>query len=152
VSAHPLNFLPTLNACLNATAALLLILGFVLIKRGNRRAHGAVMIAATAVSAVFLAGYLTYHFAVVPELGHTPYNGEGALRVAYYGMLITHVVLAAVNLPLVILTLLHAWKQRWEKHRRLARITWPIWLYVSVTGVLVYLVLYRWNPALAEVC
>lgn len=139
--------LPAVNAALNAAATVLLLTGWRLIRAGRREAHARTMVAATATSALFLAGYLTYHFAVVPELGHTPFNRGGAVRVAYYAMLISHIVLAAVNLPMVVATLVLAARRRWSAHRRLARLTFPIWLYVSVTGVLVYLALYWWNPA-----
>ncbi|MEM7310572.1 MAG: DUF420 domain-containing protein [Planctomycetota bacterium] len=138
--------LPALNALLNALATVLLIVGWRAIKAGRREAHARIMTAATLVSALFLAGYLTYHFAVVPELGHTPFRREGAVRLGYYAMLISHIVLAAVNLPMVLTTLWLAARERWEGHRRMARWTFPIWLYVSVTGVLVYLALYWWNP------
>jgi uncharacterized membrane protein YozB (DUF420 family) len=138
--------LPALNALLNGSAALLLLIGRWQIHRGRRQSHARTMIAATVLSACFLAGYLTYHFAVVPELGHTKFHGTGIVRAAYYAMLLSHVLLAVVNLPMVIVTLLHAARGRWERHRRLARWTYPIWLYVSVTGVLVYLCLYWWNP------
>lgn len=139
-------FLPALNAALNATATVLLCVGLVLVKGGRRRAHGATMVAAAAVSAAFLASYLTYHFLVVPEVGHTPFRGEGLPKRLYYGMLLSHVVLAVVNLPMVVVTLWHAGHRSWARHRRIARWTWPIWLYVSVTGVLVYATLYHWNP------
>ncbi len=141
--------LPALNASLNATAAVLLAVGFVLIRRDRRVAHARVMIAASVVSAAFLASYLTYHFGVQSEVGPTPFRREGAVKVAYYAMLLTHVVLAAVNLPMVLLTLWRAYRRDWDRHRRLARWTWPIWMYVSVTGVLVYLCLYWWNPEAA---
>ncbi|HED64754.1 MAG TPA: DUF420 domain-containing protein [Planctomycetes bacterium] len=141
-----LDHLPTINACLNAGAAVLLLVGRSLIRAGRRRAHARTMIAASVLSALFLAGYLTYHFAVVPELGHTPFRREGAWKSIYYGMLLTHVLLAALNLPMVILTLWRASRKDWERHRRIARWTWPIWVYVSVTGVLVYLALYHFNP------
>ena len=139
--------LPALNASLNALSATLLCAGLVLIRRGRRRAHAGAMLAATLVSAVFLVSYLYYHFVVVPESGHTTFRGRGPLRAAYYGMLVSHVVLAALNVPLVAVTLWHAARGNWTRHRRCARITWPVWIYVSVTGVLVYLALYRWNPA-----
>ena len=138
--------LPAINAGLNATATVLLCLGLAAIKSGRRRAHATVMILATAVSAVFLACYLVYHFAVVPELGHTEFRRSGPVRVAYYALLISHVLLAMVNLPMILLTLWRAWRRDWERHRRIARWTWPIWFYVSVTGVLVYAALYHWNP------
>jgi len=137
--------LPAVNASLNATAGFLICVGLLLIKQGRRQAHARVMIAATAVSAIFLACYLWYHFAVVPEVGHTPFRHEGAVKLAYYALLLTHVLLAAVNLPLILVTLYRAWRQDWERHRRIARWTWPIWFYVSVSGVLVYFALYHWN-------
>ena len=138
--------LPTLNAGLNLTAGVLLVVGLVLIKRGRKQAHAGVMITATVVSAAFLTSYIYYHFVVVPELGHTPFHRAGAALLAYLVLLVSHVVLAVVNLPLVITTLLRAHRRDWERHRRIARWTWPIWMYVSVTGVLVYLCLYWWNP------
>ena len=138
--------LPALNASLNAVAFALLVLGLLLIKRGRRTAHARVMIAASLVSAAFLTSYLTYHFVVVPRIGHTEFRGAGIARNAYFVLLVSHVVLAAANVPLVLLTLFFAARRDWRRHRRLARWTWPVWAYVSVTGVLVYLVLYRWNP------
>lgn len=138
--------IPAVNATLNALATVLLCVGLVLIKRGRRQAHARVMVAATVVSAAFMAGYLYYHFVVLPDLGHTPYNGTGPVRTAYYAMLISHVVLAAVNVPLVVMTLWRAARGDLERHRRIARWCWPIWFYVSLTGVLVYVVLYHLNP------
>jgi len=138
--------LPAVNATLNACATVLLVVGRWQIHRGARKAHARTMVAAAVVSACFLAGYVTYHFVVVPELGHTKFNRPGGVKTAYYALLISHVLLAIVNLPMVIATLLLAARGRWERHRRLARWTWPLWLYVSVTGVLVYAALYWWNP------
>lgn len=138
--------LPTLNACLNALAFVLLVVGRRLVKRGRREAHARVMLAAFAVSAVFLASYLVYHGVVVPRQGHREFGGTGGWKVAYYVLLASHVVLAAVNLPMVIATLVLALRGREDAHRRWARRTWPIWIYVSVTGVVVYLVLYPLNP------
>jgi len=138
--------LPALNASLNAGCCLCLVLGLILIKRGRRVAHARAMLGATVFGAAFLAGYVYYHFVVQPELGPTKYHGTGWTRPAYLVLLISHVVLAAANVPLVIVTLLRARRQDWERHRRIARITWPVWFYVSVTGILVYLVLYHWNP------
>ena len=137
--------LPAINATLNFIACVLITIGLVLVKRGQKRAHAAVMIAATVVSAIFLACYLTYHFKVVPEVGHTTFNHEGAPKIAYYAMLISHILLAAVNLPMILVTLWKAYKKDWVGHRRIARWTFPVWFYVSVTGVLVYFALYRWN-------
>ncbi len=141
--------LPTLNAFLNGTSGVLLVVGLVLVKRGRTRAHGWTMIAASVVSAAFLVSYLTYHFRVVPELGHTPFRGTGGWKTAYYVLLVSHVLLAAVNLPMILRTLWFAARRDWERHRRAARWTWPIWFYVSVTGVLVYLALYPFNPGSA---
>lgn len=139
--------LPLANACLNGTSFVLLVLGLVAIKRNRRAGHERFMLGALAASALFLASYLYYHFVVIPEVGVTKFNGTGVVRTAYYVMLASHVILAIVNLPLVIATVVLAKKERWDAHKRLAKITLPMWLYVSVTGVLVYLVLYRWNPA-----
>ena len=138
--------LPAVNASLNALSGVLLVVGLVLIKRGAREAHAKAMFAATGVSAVFLVSYLTYHFAVIPELGHTKFTSEsGFWRGAYYTLLITHVIGAAVNLPMILRTLWLAHKEDWDRHRRLAKVTWPLWFYVSVTGVLVYLALYQFQ-------
>lgn len=141
-----LDNLPAINACMNGAATVLLILGRIAIAKGEQEKHARCMRAAFAFSAIFLAGYLTYHFVVIPELGTTPFNGTGALKIAYLVMLASHILLAMVNLPMVLWTFWLAHKERWESHKRLARWTFPIWLYVSVTGVLVYLVLYQWNP------
>ena len=111
--------------------------------------HQRLMVAAFLVSAVFLASYLTYHLGPQKELGPTKFNGSGFWRTAYYGMLISHVLLAVVNLPMVLRTFWLAHRERYDDHRRLARLTFPIWLYVSVTGVLVYLALYPFNPPAA---
>jgi putative membrane protein len=138
--------LPAINAGLNAAATVLLCLGLAAIRSGRRRAHATVMILATVVSAAFLACYLVYHLAVVPELGHTEFRRSGPVRFAYYALLISHVLLAMVNLPMILVTLWRAWRRDWERHRRIARWTWPVWFYVSVTGVLVYAALYHWNP------
>lgn len=140
--------LPTVNAALNGTAAVLLLIGFAQIRAGRRTAHARLMLAATAVSAGFLASYLYYHFVVVPRAGHTEFGGTGALRTAYLVLLLTHVVGAVANLPMVLRTLWLAHRRDWERHRRLARWTFPLWLYVSVTGVAVYLALYVWNPVI----
>ncbi len=139
--------LPFLNANLNALATLFLILGRRAIAKGYREIHARFMRVTFGVSAVFLASYLYYHFAVVPEFGTTKFNATGPLQYAYLAMLASHILLAMVNLPMVLRTFWLAHKERWEDHKRWARWTYPIWLYVSVTGVLVYLVLYQWNPA-----
>ena len=141
--------LPFVDACLHATATVLLLAGFFAIKAGQRKLHERLMFAAFAVSLAFLACYLWYHFRVVPRQGPVKYNGVGGLRTFYYGMLATHIVLAIVNVPLCLVTFTHAWKARWTQHKRWAKVTFPVWLYVSVTGVLVYLFLYVWNPAVS---
>ena len=134
--------LPTVNTTLNSITAVLLVVGYSFIKRDRVEAHKACMIAATACSALFLISYVIYHY----HVGSVRYPGTGALRVFYLSLLATHVVLAAVNVPLVLMTLIHAARDRRDKHRRWARVTLPVWLYVSVTGVVVYLMLYVFPP------
>ena len=134
-----LSDLPALNASLNATAAVLLVVGYVLIRRGHVRRHRAVMIAACVVSAMFLASYLVYHAGT----GSRPFPGQGPVRVVYFAILLTHVVLAAAVLPLALITLSLGLRARFDRHMAIARWTFPIWLYVSITGVIVYLMLYR---------
>jgi uncharacterized membrane protein YozB (DUF420 family) len=135
LAVHPL---ATTNAVLNSLATLLLVAGWVFIRQGNWRAHRAAMIAAFAVSAVFLACYLTYHYLV----GHVPFRGQGMVRTVYFAVLISHILLAVTVPFLAIWMFVLAFRGRWEAHRRLGRITLPIWLYVSVTGVVIYLMLY----------
>lgn len=130
--------LPALNAALNATSAALLATGFWLIRRGRRDAHRRVMVAALVSSAAFLVSYLVYHF----QVGSVRYTGTGALRAVYFTVLLTHTVLAVVNLPLVIVTVTRALRGREAAHRRIARWTLPVWAYVSVTGVVIYVMLY----------
>jgi uncharacterized membrane protein YozB (DUF420 family) len=134
--------LPALNATLNAAAALLLITGFVLIRRRQRLAHRNVMLAALVCSTLFLTSYLIYH----AQVGSVHFPGTGAWRTVYFTVLITHTSLAAAVPVLAIITLTRALRQRFDRHRRIARWTLPIWLYVSVTGVVVYWMLYqiRW--------
>lgn len=131
--------LPTVNATLNSIAAILLVRGWVLIKRRDFEAHKKTMLAAFATSALFLVSYLVYHY----NVGSVKFTGTGAIRVVYFAILISHIVLAAVITPLALITLYRAWKNQLERHRRLARITLPLWLYVSVTGVAVYAMLYH---------
>lgn len=137
--------LPHVNASLNGLATLLLAAGFVFIKRRNVAAHRACMLAAFGTSVLFLASYLTYHTArqMKEGVGHTKFAGEGAAAAVYYTLLISHIVLAAAVPVLAILTLRYAFRGDLPRHRRIARWTWPIWMYVSVTGVLVYLMLYH---------
>ena len=134
--------IPALNATLNGLATILLAAGFIFIKAGNKVAHRRCMKSAFVVSAVFLVGYVLHKILVKGV--HTPFGGEGAWRVIYYTMLLTHVVLAMAILPMIFMTFKHALAERWEKHRAWARWTFPAWFYVSVTGVLVYFFLYRW--------
>ncbi len=141
--APTVSALPTLNAFLNGVAALLLVLGLVAIKAGNKERHALLMRLAFAVSAAFLASYLYYHFVVIPSQGGpVRFSGSGVTRVAYLTLLLTHVLGAIINLPMVLRTFWLAHKERWEDHKWWAKRTLPLWLYVSVTGVLVYLVLY----------
>ena len=138
--------LPAVNALLNAGATVLLLGGLAAIRGGQRERHRRFMLAAFAASAAFLACYLYYHLAIAKG-SPTRFRGAGFARGAYLALLGSHTLLAMVNLPMVLRTFWLAHKQRWSSHRRLARWTFPIWLYVSVTGVLVYLTLYHWNPA-----
>ncbi len=137
--------LPALNATLNGLSTVLLTAGFICIKTGRKGAHRNCMMAAFATSAVFLVCYVTHK--VLVRGVHTPFGGEGFIRTVYYVMLLTHVVLAMVIVPLVLLTIARARRGDFEAHKRIARWTWPIWMYVSVTGVLVYCFLYRWWPS-----
>ncbi|MGH9868891.1 MAG: DUF420 domain-containing protein [Candidatus Polarisedimenticolia bacterium] len=132
------SWLPGLNAVLNSTSAVLLVTGWVLIRRRRIAAHQACMTAAFCVSVLFLISYLIYH----AKAGSVPYTGTGAARVVYFVILITHIILAAAIVPLALTTLTRAWRGQFDRHARLARWTLPIWLYVSVTGVIVYLMLY----------
>jgi len=135
--------LPLLNASLNSLATLLIVAGLVAIKKERKGLHRVFMGGAIAVSAVFLTSYLIYHFNVAAV---TKFTHPGWPKTLYYFILITHVPLAALVLPLLVLTVVPAIKGRYEAHKRWARITAPVWLYVSVTGVLVYLMLYVWYP------
>ena len=132
--------LPTLNAVLNGTSAVLLTLGYLFIRRKKVNLHKACMVSAFVISTLFLASYLIYHY----HAGSKPFPGEGWTRPLYFAILISHVSLATVTLPLAIVTLARGVRGRFEKHRRIARWVLPIWLYVSVTGVVVYLMLYHW--------
>ena len=131
--------LPHVNAALNAASGLLLVAGLYFIFRGNVRAHRASMLSALAVSGLFLVSYVAYH----AQYGSVRFTGQGAVRVVYFVILVTHVILAAAIVPLVIITLRRALAGDFARHRRIARWTYPLWLYVSVTGVVVYLMLYH---------
>jgi uncharacterized membrane protein YozB (DUF420 family) len=137
--------IPALNAALNALATLLMTAGFLFIKTGRREAHRAAMLGAGAVSAVFLVGYVAHKILV--QGVHTPFGGEGAIRTVYFVMLITHIILAMAIAWLVPRTFWLALKGDYDRHKAWARWTYPIWYYVSVTGVLVYFFLYQWWPA-----
>lgn len=134
-----LSILPTVDAVLNATSAGLLILGYVFIRRRNIPAHKICMLGAVGTSTLFLICYLTYHY----FHGTTRFAGRGVVRAAYFSILASHTVLAAAIVPLVILTLVRALRKRFDLHRRVARWTLPVWLYVSITGVVVYWMLYH---------
>ncbi|HEY1583480.1 MAG TPA: DUF420 domain-containing protein [Chthoniobacterales bacterium] len=134
--------LPAINASLNGISTIFISLGWWLIRRGLWRQHIACMITALVSSSLFLTGYIVYHV----HVGEKSSGYRGLIAWFYFPMLISHIFLAFVTLPLVIITLIPVFRRRWDKHRRIARWTMPIWLYVSVTGVFVYLMLYRWFP------
>jgi len=135
--------LPFVYTILNGIATVFIIAGFLFIKSGRRIPHIACMVTALTASAGFLALYLVYHYTA----GHVPFAGTGAVRAVYFAILLTHIPLAVVNLPMIILTVIPALRKRFDRHKRLARWTLPVWLYVSVTGILVYLMLYVWFPS-----
>lgn len=130
--------LPALNATLNGVAAAFLLAGYACIRARRTAAHRASMLAAVVTSALFLVSYVIYH----ANAGSKPFQGTGAIRAVYFAILITHIVLAAAIVPMVLVTLARALKGRFDRHARLARWTLPIWLYVSVTGVVIYVMLY----------
>lgn len=133
-SGMDLSYLPAVNASLNATAAALLCAGYVAIRRGARKVHQYLMVSAFAASALFLVCYLAYHFVH----GHVRYPGVGAGKAFYLAVLLTHIALSATILPLALTSFYYAWRNKLQLHRRVAKVTLPIWLYVSVTGVLIY--------------
>jgi putative membrane protein len=135
--------LPALNASLNAFSTIFIAAGWYLIRRGHWRRHIACMITAILSSTAFLVSYLIYH----AHAGSVRFTATGIVRPIYYSILLTHVLLAFAVLPLVVITVIPVFRRRWDKHRRIARWAMPIWLYVSLTGVIVYLMLYRWFPA-----
>jgi uncharacterized membrane protein YozB (DUF420 family) len=137
--------LPTLNACLNALAASLLVVGRRLVRRGRVEAHRRVMISAFAASTLFLVSYVVHKWSRGFE--STTFHAEGAARTAYLALLASHVTLAMTVPPLALVLIALALRERRAAHRRLARVAWPIWMYVSVTGVVIYLLLYHLNPA-----
>ena len=131
--------LPAVNASLNTISTVLLITGWVFIRRGERQKHKACMIAALVTSALFLTSYVIYH----AQVGSVPFKGTGWIRTLYFVVLIPHVILAAAIVPPILITVSRALSAKYDKHRRIARWTLPLWLYVSVTGVIVYLMLYQ---------
>jgi len=131
--------LPALNAALNASSAALLLTGWLLIRAGRREAHRRAMLGALACSTLFLCSYLVYH----AQVGSVRFQGRGAVRAVYFAILISHTILAVAVVPLALVTLVRALQARFDRHRRIARITLPVWGYVSVTGVIVYWMLYR---------
>jgi putative membrane protein len=134
--------LPAVNACLNGASTVLLTLGFIFIKQGKKEAHRNCMVGALITSTVFLACYLVYHsFA-----GRTTFLNPQWFRPIYLAILLTHTILAVVIVPMVLITVFKAIQQKWDSHRKIARWTWPIWMYVSVTGVVIYLLLYQIFP------
>lgn len=135
--------LPTLNAILNSISAILLVTGYGFIRQKNRNAHRACMVAAFITSSIFLTSYLIYHF----NVGSVKFQGQGTVRLIYFAILLTHTVLAVTIVPMIFVTFARALKGRFDRHRAIARWTFPLWLYVSVTGVVVYLMLYHLYPA-----
>ena len=131
--------LPALNATLNSISAMLLAFGFYFIKQKQIARHKLCMTLALVTSAMFLASYLVYHF----QVGSVPFTKEGPIRYVYFTILITHIILAIAILPMIIMTFLRAWKNDFKRHRAIAKWTWPLWMYVSVTGVIVYVMLYE---------
>lgn len=135
-------YFPALNASLNGTSAVLLLTGRVFIAKGHIAAHRLCMIAAVTASALFLLCYLFFHW----KVGNILFLGQGWARPVYFTILISHVTLAIVIVPLAIITLTRGLKARYDKHRAIARWTWPLWMYVCISGVLVYFMLYQWFP------
>jgi putative membrane protein len=131
--------LPALNASLNAISFVFLVSGYIFIKRNRRDAHRNCMVAALVVSALFLTSYVIYHL----NAGSVPFKKTGWIRTVYFAVLIPHVILAAAIVPMILITVSRAWSKRFDKHRRIARWTLPLWLYVSITGVIVYVMLYQ---------
>ncbi len=132
--------LPALNASLNTIAGILLLVGYVSIKQGKKELHKKLMISALMVSAAFLTSYLIYHYHVPSK----KFPDLGWIKTIYLIILIPHIILAAIMVPMILKTFWHAFRGEWEKHKKIARITFPIWMYVSITGVVVYLMLYQW--------
>lgn len=132
-------YLPTINSCFNLISATFLTLGFIAIKRGYREKHKKYMVSALISSALFLIGYVIYHY----YAGSTKYPYEDWTRPIYFAILIPHIILAALMVPGILYVVWQAWKEQFERHRRLAKWVWPVWMFVSVSGVTIYLMLYR---------
>ena len=137
-----ISYLPHLNAILNSTSAILLIAGYSFIRKGRINAHRNCQLTAFTTSTLFLISYLTYHY----YHGATRFPGQGIVRPVYFAILFTHTILAVVIVPMILLTLYRAARRDFIRHRRIARWTLPLWLYVSITGVIVYLMLYQIYP------
>ena len=138
-----ISYLPHLNACLNGTSAVLLLAGYLSIRAGKVATHRACQISALVVSSLFLASYLTYHY----FHGTTRFQGTGLARPFYFTVLTSHTILAIVIVPLIIVTFIRAFRLDFVRHRKIARVTLPLWFYVSITGVIVYLMLYQIYPS-----
>ena len=134
---------PVINATLNGTSGVLLLVGRSLILKGRMAAHRAVMITALITSTLFLSSYLYYHY----HVGSVRFQGQGFSRPVYFAILLSHTILAIVIVPMIIVTLIRALRERFDRHRAIARWTFPLWLYVSITGVIVYFMLYQWFAA-----
>jgi uncharacterized membrane protein YozB (DUF420 family) len=136
----PVSALPHLNAALNATSGIFLLLGYRFIRRKRIKQHKACMLSAVTASILFFTSYIIYHY----HAGSRPFQGQGFIRTVYFAILLSHTILAVVNVPIVIVTLSRAFQEKFDQHARLAsRWTFPLWMYVSVTGVVVYLMLYH---------
>jgi putative membrane protein len=132
-----LSFLPLMNACINSTVSLLLIAGYYFIRTGQRYRHQVAMLSAVTLSVVFLLSYVLYHY----QAEETRFGGVGFIRYIYFFILISHIILATVIVPLALFTIYRAWRGQFDRHKRIARWTFPLWLYVSITGVVVYLMI-----------
>lgn len=143
-----LSDMPALNATLNGLASILLLAGFIFIKKGDRARHRLCMLGALGMSTLFLVSYVTYHAGMQRVHGeaHTKFVNPSWFRPWYLALLLTHLIGAIVIVPLVLVTFVRALRERFDQHKKIARITWPIWMYVSVTGVLIYLLLYQIFP------
>ncbi|MBK8011891.1 MAG: DUF420 domain-containing protein [Deltaproteobacteria bacterium] len=136
-----ISFLPHVNAALNTLVAVSLLIGLVAIKRGRRDAHQRAMTVAFSLSSLFLLSYLTYH----AVHGPTPFQGQGPIRFVYFALLLSHTLVAIVALPFILATAYRAYRGQFERHRKVARLSWPAWFFVAVTGPIVYLMLYHFN-------